>query len=72
MSGMPVLNLLKHLLKDYSRSIRKHLTQVVVLSKLSQITKEDIKGIKICRQAKALWVKKFDKRQTPKAEIIIG
>jgi 5'-nucleotidase len=26
---------------------------------------EAIKGIRICRQAKALWVEKFDKRQTP-------
>ncbi|TRX37084.1 5'/3'-nucleotidase SurE [Flavobacterium restrictum] len=25
----------------------------------------EIKGIKICRQAKALWVEKFDKRETP-------
>jgi 5'-nucleotidase len=25
----------------------------------------DIKGVKICRQANALWVEKFDKRQTP-------
>ncbi len=25
----------------------------------------DIKGIKICRQAKALWIEKFDKRKTP-------
>jgi len=25
----------------------------------------DIKGIKICRQAKAIWQEKFDKRQTP-------
>jgi 5'-nucleotidase len=27
--------------------------------------KEEIKGIKICRQAKAMWVEKFDKRTTP-------
>lgn len=26
---------------------------------------EHIKGIRICRQAKAQWVEKFDKRQTP-------
>ena len=26
---------------------------------------DDIKGIKICRQAKAYWMEKFDKRQTP-------
>jgi 5'-nucleotidase len=26
---------------------------------------DDIKGIKICRQAKAIWMEKFDKRKTP-------
>jgi len=26
---------------------------------------DEIKGIKICRQAKAIWMEKFDKRQTP-------
>ena len=26
---------------------------------------QDIKGIKICRQAKAHWIEKFDKRQSP-------
>ncbi len=26
---------------------------------------EDIKGVKVCRQAKAQWVEKFDKRTTP-------
>ena len=25
----------------------------------------EIKGIKVCRQAKAYWMEKFDKRQTP-------
>jgi 5'-nucleotidase len=28
-------------------------------------TNENYKGIKICRQAKAAWIEKFDKRQTP-------
>jgi 5'-nucleotidase len=26
---------------------------------------DDIKGIKVCRQSKAIWMEKFDKRQTP-------
>jgi 5'-nucleotidase len=26
---------------------------------------KEIKGIKICRQAKAIWIEKFDKRKTP-------
>ena len=30
-----------------------------------KLKQEAIKGIKICRQAKAIWMEKFDKRQTP-------
>jgi 5'-nucleotidase len=30
-----------------------------------KLKEEEIKGIKICRQAKAIWMEKFDKRQTP-------
>ncbi|WP_333876848.1 5'/3'-nucleotidase SurE [Flavobacterium sp.] len=30
-----------------------------------KLPQEAIKGIKICRQAKAIWMEKFDKRQTP-------
>jgi 5'-nucleotidase len=26
---------------------------------------KDIKGVKVCRQAKAIWMEKFDKRKTP-------
>lgn len=30
-----------------------------------KLKQDEIKGIKICRQAKASWIEKFDKRQTP-------
>lgn len=30
-----------------------------------KLQQDDIKGIKICRQAKAIWEEKFDKRSTP-------
>jgi 5'-nucleotidase len=30
-----------------------------------KLLKNDIKGIRVCRQANANWVEKFDKRQTP-------
>lgn len=30
-----------------------------------KLKEEEIKGIKICRQAKANWVEKFDKRTNP-------
>ncbi len=32
---------------------------------IPNLNKEDIKGIKVCRQAKANWVEEFDKRQNP-------
>jgi 5'-nucleotidase len=54
--------------------IRKIVTQVlekgipddIVLNvNIPKLPTESIKGIKICRQAKANWIEKFDKRQTP-------
>jgi 5'-nucleotidase len=46
--------------------LENNLPQGVVLNvNFPKLKKEEIKGIKICRQAKALWVEKFDKRQTP-------
>jgi 5'-nucleotidase len=42
------------------------LTEVVILNLYFPKLKEnDIKVIKICRQAKAMWQERFDKRQTP-------
>lgn len=38
---------------------------VVLNVNFPKLKKENIKGIKICRQAKALWIEKFHKRQTP-------
>jgi 5'-nucleotidase len=38
---------------------------VILNVNFPKLTKENINGIKICRQAKARWVEKFDKRQTP-------
>ena len=35
---------------------------------LPKLKHDDIKGIKICRQAKAIWMEKFDKRQTPQGK----
>jgi 5'-nucleotidase len=54
--------------------IRKIISQVlekgvpfdtVLNVNIPKLTTENIKGIKICRQAKANWIEKFDKRQTP-------
>ena len=33
-----------------------------------KLKEKDIRGIKICRQAKAFWMEKFDKRQTPQGK----
>ena len=32
---------------------------------IPKVTKEELKGIKICRQAKAKWVEEFDQREDP-------
>ena len=38
---------------------------VVLNVNFPKLKENEIKGIRICRQAKALWVEKFDKRKTP-------
>jgi 5'-nucleotidase len=38
---------------------------VVLNVNFPKLKENEIKGIKICRQAKAQWVEKFDKRKTP-------
>jgi 5'-nucleotidase len=40
-------------------------SDVVLNVNFPQGKKSELKGIKICRQAKAYWVEKFDKRQSP-------
>ncbi len=41
---------------------------VVLNVNFPKLKYEDIKGIKVCRQAKAIWIEKFDKRQTPQGK----
>ena len=38
---------------------------VVLNVNIPKLKKEEIKGIKVCRQAKAQWKEKFDKRTNP-------
>jgi 5'-nucleotidase len=38
---------------------------VVLNVNFPKLKEKEIRGIKICRQAKALWMEKFDKRKTP-------
>ncbi len=41
---------------------------IVLNVNIPNITEQDIKGIKVCRQAKANWVEEFDKRKTPQGK----
>lgn len=50
-----VLNVLNHGLPN----------GVVLNVNIPNVSKEHIKGIKVCRQAKANWIEEFDKRQNP-------
>lgn len=46
--------------------IENGLPEGVILNvNFPKLKEKDIKGIKICRQAKATWVEKFDKRKNP-------
>jgi 5'-nucleotidase len=38
---------------------------VILNVNFPKLKENEIKGIKICRQAKAMWQERFDKRQTP-------
>jgi 5'-nucleotidase len=57
--------------KEYVKKITKAalqngLTKNVVLNvNIPKLKKDEIKGIKVCRQAKAQWKEKFDKRTNP-------
>lgn len=61
-------------IKSYVKKIavevlKNGLPEGVVLNvNLPKLHKNEIKGIKICRQAKALWMEKFDKRKTPQGK----
>ncbi len=58
-------------IKSYIRTItlevlEKGLPESVILNvNFPKLEKKEIQGIKICRQAKAFWIEKFDKRKTP-------
>ncbi|MCV9929382.1 5'/3'-nucleotidase SurE [Flavobacterium sp. LS1R49] len=47
-------------------TLENKLPEGVVLNvNFPKLKEDEIKGIKVCRQAKAQWVEKFDKRKTP-------
>ena len=41
---------------------------VILNVNFPKLKEKEIKGIKICRQAKAMWMEKFDKRKTPQGK----
>lgn len=53
--------------KTIAQNVLHHgLNKGVVLNvNFPKLKKEDIKGIKVCRQAKGNWVEEFDKRKSP-------
>ncbi|WP_027137192.1 5'/3'-nucleotidase SurE [Gaetbulibacter saemankumensis] len=57
----------KSFVKTITENVLKHgLPNGVVLNvNIPDLDKNKIKGIKICRQAKANWVEEFDKRKSP-------
>jgi 5'-nucleotidase len=58
-----------HIKKITLEVLEKGLPEGIVLNvNFPKLKTEQIKGIKICRQAKALWVEKFDKRKTPQGK----
>jgi len=55
-----------HIKKIASEVLKNGLPEGVILNvNLPKLAKEDIKGTKICRQAKAMWQEEFDKRTNP-------
>ena len=60
----------KQFVKTISKNVLKHgLPSGIILNvNIPNIPKKDIKGVKICRQAKANWVEKFDKRKNPQGK----
>ena len=59
----PVKNAIRKIAKEV---LANGLPAGVILNvNFPKLKEKDLKGIKICRQAKAIWAEKFDKRQTP-------
>lgn len=57
----------KPFIRKIARQVLEHgLPEGVLLNvNIPKLSSDQIKGIKVCRQAKASWIEKFDKRTTP-------
>lgn len=60
----------KKYVKSIAENVLKHgLEKGIVLNvNIPNLDERDIKGVKICRQAKANWKEEFEKRQTPQGK----
>ncbi|MFD2601870.1 5'/3'-nucleotidase SurE [Flavobacterium suzhouense] len=59
----PIKTSIKKITKEV---LENGLPEGVILNvNFPKLKEDEIKGIKICRQAKAMWQERFDKRQTP-------
>ena len=60
----------KNYIKSVAENVLEHgLNEGIVLNvNIPNLEEKDIKGVKICRQARANWKEEFDKRQTPQGK----
>jgi len=60
----------KHYVKKIVQNVLNYkLNEGVLLNvNIPNLSEKDIKGVKICRQAKGNWVEEFDKRKTPQGK----
>lgn len=63
-------NAIKSFIKKIAAEVLENgLPEGVVLNvNFPKLQEKEVKGIRICRQAKAIWMEKFDKRQTPQGK----
>ena len=58
-----------HVKQITSEVLKNGLPEGVILNvNFPKLSKEEIKGVKICRQAKAIWQEEFDKRTNPQGK----
>jgi 5'-nucleotidase len=58
-----------HVKQIASKVLKNGLPEGVILNvNFPKLSKEEIKGVKICRQAKAMWQEEFDKRTNPQGK----
>ncbi len=56
----------KYIKQIAENALKNTIAEGVILNvNIPDLKKKELKGIKVCRQAKANWKEKFDKRQTP-------